>query len=73
MGGSNSWLYLRQVTDLMAARDGPEERVKWTEPDFRGNDPLTGHLTLLERGEFRSITRDADENIGAEPYHRWGP
>ena len=69
--GSNGHLYARLVNELRVITDGKNETITWTAPDLWGSRPETYQLTLFERGQPRSVTRNVDENIGGEPYHRW--
>lgn len=69
--GANAWLYARQVTDLHVITMGRQETIQWTEPDFWGSDPNTHQPVVLEQGRLRSVTRNLEDKIGGEPYHRW--
>ena len=69
--GSNAWLYARQVTNLHVIRKGHLESIQWVEPDYVGNDPNTHQFVVFEQGRSKSVTRNLEENIGGEPYHRW--
>ena len=69
--GSNFWLYGRLVTNFSVSRNRRFEQVEWIEPDWVVNHPKNAGIVVLEKGRQRSMTRSIDENIGAEPWHRW--
>ena len=69
--GSNAWLYARRVLDLRISIIGEYEQIEWKEPDYVGNHPLTSEVTILDKGHRRVVRRNKEENIGAEPLHRW--
>ena len=70
-GGSNAWMYARRVEHLKVSMIGKCEQIEWTEPDWVGSYAETARVVVLNKGQQRLITRDIEEKIGAEPWHRW--
>ena len=68
--GSNPYIYARQVTDLVVAKDEDQqlEHISWMEPPYWKQDSA-GKLIEVERATPRQLTR-ALEPVSAEVYPR---
>lgn len=69
--GSNFWLYGRLVANFTVSRTGRFEQIEWMEPDWIVNYPKGAGIEILEEGRRQRMTRNIDQNVGAEPWHRW--